>query len=871
MALIPQPIFYRQLKRGDGGKRRIVQVTNTDDADYVGRITELEKPEWIELEGVYPGQEITFTGKNHRTPIVVQVNTEHKFFPTGPEYDEPIKIEFEDGEVMNIGVTIQEVLEAMPLYRGTFAIDFGTTNTVFSYKTRLEDALETSDAFKRATCSGEIPTFIFFKDVSDRQNPKYTIGNEAKFDIKDNSSQTYSYFMSIKRQLGHEKKYIVLDEFGGARAEHKQTWTAEDIAAFYIRRILERAQQEMQARIPAVVATFPTLFPEDQKQALSLAFKKAFDMMGIEFTEDSLVLDLNETNSATFSYIYGTMMEEFKRFELTERRALLLAYDFGGGTIDISLVDAQIKRDVSGISISTDLKGLSGELYYGGDNVTLAVLKILKKRIALAAAEKRAAGIEPEKAEASAGSDDIWGASGSDSGADPWGSMDISFDDEGKKEEPKVEEDTGPSIMEDEDVEDIVNQEDENVYINAVETLVSEKAVIERSIQKAQSVYDSVLAAEKADGSYVAEDQTRKRAETIEKAIETVYPTHFTVYEDEDPFKAEIARKLFHELWHEADLLKIRMVNSEHNIGRIQGAVKKIAKYSAVEPVHFNEITVTLEELNTHVEGDVGGSIKKAHDLYKKAVEDMASEGRGLVIASDVETPELRILLFGNGSYLPLVKEKVLEIFEVDESQIVMDRSLMKRSVAIGACEEYTLRRSFGKGGFITYNFSDFLDKLPFSVGIHHQDLTLLGFENGFCPIFNRGAKGGDDTIIDSKTYKLFHEGMKELPIYADYRDGAQPAYIGWFDWTSPSGEVPVESLWPKKEEEAPAEGEEAPAEETPPAEFSLPDDGVYRIKMELLPSRKYRAYDMQTGKYYDFIPRKEKWDPQKYPFSGVH
>lgn len=896
MAIIPQPIFYRKLKRGDGGKRRIIQVTNTDENDFTGKIADVTKPEWIEIENFYPGQDVNFIGNNKKTALVIQINTDHKYFPKENSYDEPIKVEFEDGEELTLGVTIQEIQDAMQVYRGTFAIDFGTTNTVYSYKTSLEDALDKNDAFQRASCSDEIPTFIFFKDVSDRMNPKYSIGNEAKFDIKDNSSQTYSYFMSVKRQLGHEKKFIVMDEFGGVRPEHKQEWTAEDIAAYYIRAILERAQKDMQARIPAVVATFPTLFSDDNKQALISAFKKAFDMMEIEFNEDSLVLDLNETNAGTFSYIYGTMMDEFKRFEATERRSLLLAYDFGGGTIDVSLVDAKITREVAGITIGTDLKGLTGELYYGGDNVTLAVAKILKRRIALAAAEQRASQYEPEQTEEKkADEDDIWGGGGGDddSGGDIWGSMDsVGFDEEEKKEEPQEEE--GPSIMDDEEVEDIVNETDENVFKQAVLTIVEEKAIIDQSIGKAQSIFDAVMEAEKADGSFVSDDQTRKRAEIIEKAIETVYPTKYALYEDEDPFMEELSRKLFHELWHEADLLKIRMVNSEHKIGRIQAEMKKIAKYAAVEPVHLNEITVTLGELNAHVEDEVVATIKKAYNLYKKALEDLASGGGGLIVSSDVKAPELRILLFGNGSYLPLVKEKVLEIFEVDEGQLVMDKSILKRAVAIGACEEHNLRSAFGKGGFITYNFGDFLDKLPYSIGISHEDLVLLGFENGFCPIFKRGRKGGYSLVIDSKTYKLLHEGMTELPIYADYHDGAKPQYVGWFDWTAPSGEEPLESLWtqevlesagcsaPQPESEETAEEQDPFAE--PPAEeptevgetpesvpVEIPRDDVFRVKMELLPSRKMRAYDLQTGKYYDFIPRKEKWDPNKFPFSGIH
>jgi molecular chaperone DnaK (HSP70) len=902
MALIPQPIFYRKLKRADGGKKRSIFVTNTDDKDFKAKITDIVKPEWLELEGLYSGQSVAFKGGNRKTPVVVQINTDHKFFPTEKSYDQPLRIDFDNGESLPVTVTIQEIEEALQVYRGTFAVDFGTTNTVYSYKTSLEDALDkTSDAFKRASCSEEIPSFVFFKDVSDNINPKYSIGNEAKFDIKDHSSQTYSYFMSVKRQLGHDQKYIVMDEFGGLRREHKQDWTAEDIAAFFIRAILERAQKDMQARIPSVVATFPTLFSEDQKKALSSAYQKAFQMMNIPFNEDSLFLDLNETNAATFSYIYGTMMEEFRRFQAVEKRALLLAYDFGGGTIDISLIDASIKRDVGSITISTDLKGLTGELYYGGDNVTLEVYRILKKRIALMAAEKRASRYEKEKKpekKKGAAPEDIWAGGGASEsgGGDVWGSVDSSFDPfaEQKAVEKPIE--AGPSIMDDPEVEHIENHETEEAYKKAVQTVMAEKPVVEQAIAKAKSIYDTVLAIEKTDGSFVGGDQTKKRAEIIEKALETVYPTKFSNYEDDNPDLAEASRQLFHELWHEADLLKVRMVNSEHKIGRIQSTLKKVAKYTSVEPINYNEINITLDELNAHIKDDVVRSIGKAHELYKRSLEEVSggsggSRG-GLVMTSESKAPELKVLLFGNSSYLPIVREKVLEIFGIDEAQIVMDKAILKRAVAIGACEEHTLRSAFGKGGFITYNFSDFLDKLPYSVGISHESLALLGMEDGWCPIFARGMKGGETRSINSKTYRLLHKNMKELPMYANYHDGSKASYLGWFDWTKPAGDVPVETLWTPEliaqetggaaqaapcaaAKEADPFSDEAAKNDAPAgapaANLPIPKDNVYRVKMELLPSRKIRAYDMQTGKYYDMIPRKEKWEPDKNPFGGTH
>ena len=54
MALSSDPIFYHSIRKNAGGKRRLIHVTNTDPKDLELAIRAVEKPEWIEIEGVYP-------------------------------------------------------------------------------------------------------------------------------------------------------------------------------------------------------------------------------------------------------------------------------------------------------------------------------------------------------------------------------------------------------------------------------------------------------------------------------------------------------------------------------------------------------------------------------------------------------------------------------------------------------------------------------------------------------------------------------------------------------------------------------------------------------------------------------------------------
>ena len=50
MAIIPDPIFFRKLKRGSGGKRKIINFANTEGESVKLTVSDVEKPEWLELE-----------------------------------------------------------------------------------------------------------------------------------------------------------------------------------------------------------------------------------------------------------------------------------------------------------------------------------------------------------------------------------------------------------------------------------------------------------------------------------------------------------------------------------------------------------------------------------------------------------------------------------------------------------------------------------------------------------------------------------------------------------------------------------------------------------------------------------------------------
>jgi predicted nucleic acid-binding Zn-ribbon protein len=857
------------LKKNAGAKRKLITITNSDEEDFEATIADVEKPEWIDLEKIQPGATLKLK-KGRRTPIIVNINTNHTFFRKGESEDAEVKITFDDERELKVGVTIQEIIDRVDIFRGVFAMDFGTSNTCYAWKGKGE-AMDADAAFKPAESSDQIPTLIFFKDVASCEHPKAVIGNEARHDIKEFGSQTYSYFMSIKRLLGENQKFIVLDQFAGSDSSHRQEWDEEQIASFIVREVLKRAEVQVGGKITQVVATFPILYSQERKGALRSVFSTSLSSMDVEVNEDSVIIDLDETNAAAFNYIYGPMLDEFRRFQSTKKEVMLLSFDFGGGTIDISLIDVVIRlEDNVKIVIETAVKGLTGELYYGGDNVTLETGAILKRRLALKAAEVHKGDAEEAEAGKEETEEDLWG-SDDEKEEDVWASS----DDEAKEaatETVDEEEEEDPETM------DIINLEDEDVFQGALELLNRESEIVQASIERGQSIIATVEAKERDEGNYMGPEQSKRRAREIEEAVETLIPTRFGIYEDEDPMKSDLARKLFMELWHEADTIKIRVSNSQSGEEKVASILKKIAKYTSVDPIRFNEVSLKLDELNAAINGKIEQVVDKAAALYQST---KAAQTGGIVFGDDVDEDhkELKILMAGNSSNLAVVREKLMEKFNLDAGNLIFNRGSLKTSVASGACEEYSLKKDFGDSGLISYRSTGFLDRVPYSIGFYHPEFQRLGFPTGFCPVFPRGTEVGAEVTVTSADNFLIHDKLKELPIFADYLDGASPLALGYFNLTKEG--KPLETAAPA-ETPAPAEtSSETPDEEKPKDPFvddiepddepAPEDDGSYKLNFHLLPDRSLKVDVISKSQTYEMTVTARKVKPEDNPFSGVH
>lgn len=874
MGLIPEPIYFSEVKKNSGAKRKLINIGNDEPTAVELKVRRVDRPEWIEIEEIKEGSELKFKA-NERKRFIVNLNTTHRYFPEDKSLDEKIIFEFEDDTLLELPITIGKIDSTVSIFPGIFAMDFGTTNTCYAWKNRYDANQEPDEVFRPAKTSEEIPSCIFFKDVAHRNKPKYVIGTEALYDIKEFSHQTYSYFMSLKRLMGTEKAFFVLDDHAGLHHENRQEWNVEEVCSFIIEEILNRASQDVGGKITRVVATYPTLYSIRKKNAVRRVFARAFKRMGVEMEEDSLVLHLDEANAAAFNFIYENLLEEFRSLDISEKQTYLLSYDFGGGTTDVSLLDVKISRDEQGkIYINTDLKGVTGDLYFGGDNVTLEVFRMLKTKLALAVAEKRLeerqAKLEVKKQEEDIWSsnkkskaknqepeDDIWGYGASKKDDDIWGGAA-----EAKKDDSKAKKAEEAPAVADPELENIENREDPDSYDQALSRLSQWKDVFARSVREDvdfRELYESQC---KEQGKPF----DRRELEQLKNAVEAVIPTKYAVYQDSDPFKEATSKELFYELWHEADTLKIMLVSSKNPEVKVANVLKKTAKYVGVDPMIFNKaVSFTMAELEGRIAATVEKNINKAYELYNSALK---GESKGIIVHAKNKnvTAKLKVLLAGNSSMLPIVKDRFLSIFKLDESDLHMNPKRLKKSVAQGACEEYSLLKEFGQGGLINYNSNDFLNRFPYSVGLYHKDLALVGYKGGFCPIFKRGDGEGTTVTLDSGSNFLIHEKLTDLALYADYHDGTGPVYLGRVDFKKALPEEYVEE-----------DGDAAQAESDPFADEgdAKKDDAKpaepFRMRFKILEDREIRVINLKSRKQFVFEQHDEEVTPDRNPFSGMH
>lgn len=169
--------------------------------------------------------------------------------------------------------------------------------------------------------------------VSISENGEVFVGKIAKEMLINRPKQTFHEF---KRNMGTDYVYQV----------GKKKYRAEELSAFVLRRIKEDAEKFLGEPVTEAVISVPAYFNDDKR----CATKNAGILAGI--TVERMI---NEPSAVALKHHVDT--DEMEKF---------IIFDFGGGTLDVSLVDA--------FENMVEIQAVAGDNYLGGKdfNETIA-------------------------------------------------------------------------------------------------------------------------------------------------------------------------------------------------------------------------------------------------------------------------------------------------------------------------------------------------------------------------------------------------------------------------------------------------------------------------------------------------------------------
>ena len=284
----------------------------------------------------------------------------------------------------DLTVILNDVRERPTYKHDWLAIDFGSTNSyaaIMDASGRIVPVLA-SGAGGAEYGDEQFPTTIFFQDVSQRDRPKYLIGHEAEAAGVECPTAVVH---GMKRWIGvsEGKTWRVRDPL-----RNEAEFTVEELVRLYLREVIRRCEFNRRARVSNIGLSFPANFDHRRIARLNdIAQVLAVDLTS-ETPTQPFKCDpprIDEATAVTLGFTLTPEILEGKIEPLLQQRGevVIAAFDFGGGTIDTALI--RIGSDNPDLIFFADFHskylGIGGDENFGGENVTLAFLELLRKRV----------------------------------------------------------------------------------------------------------------------------------------------------------------------------------------------------------------------------------------------------------------------------------------------------------------------------------------------------------------------------------------------------------------------------------------------------------------------------------------------------------
>src|SRR5450756_2446769 len=212
-------------------------------------------------------------------------------------------------------------------------IDLGTTNSVVSVLEGGEPAVIANAEGSRTT-----PSVVAFA-----KNGEVLVGEVAKRQAVTNVDRT---IRSVKRHMGTSWKQHV----------DGKDYTPQQISAFILQKLKRDAEAYLGETVTDAVITVPAYFDDSHRQAT----KEAGEIAGL--TVDRIV---NEPTAAALAYGLDKGKED----------ELILVFDLGGGTFDVSLLE--VGKDPQDGFSTIQVRATNGDNKLGGDDWDERIVKHL--------------------------------------------------------------------------------------------------------------------------------------------------------------------------------------------------------------------------------------------------------------------------------------------------------------------------------------------------------------------------------------------------------------------------------------------------------------------------------------------------------------
>ncbi|MGC8571834.1 MAG: molecular chaperone DnaK [Candidatus Micrarchaeia archaeon] len=167
------------------------------------------------------------------------------------------------------------------------------------------------------------------------------VGEPARRQAVANPEGTVTAF---KRKMGTDYKYNI----------YGKEYTPQELSAMLLQKIKKDAEAFLGEEVKKAVITVPAYFDDNQRQAT----KDAGEIAGLE-----VVRLVNEPTAAALAY----------GLDKSEKEMKILVYDFGGGTLDVTIMEFG-----KGVF---EVKATSGDTQLGGTDMDRAIVDFLVNEI----------------------------------------------------------------------------------------------------------------------------------------------------------------------------------------------------------------------------------------------------------------------------------------------------------------------------------------------------------------------------------------------------------------------------------------------------------------------------------------------------------